>query len=80
MFFGGFVHDHGFADLMTRLGRPELIVDPRFKDDVGRSAHHREFVQELVDAMASRTLAEWCDDPTDGRRGGTPTSSAFSVK
>jgi crotonobetainyl-CoA:carnitine CoA-transferase CaiB-like acyl-CoA transferase len=55
------VHGRGFADLMTRLGRPDLIVDPRFRDDAGRSAHHAEFVQELVEAVASRTLDEWCD-------------------
>jgi len=60
LFFGGLVHGQGYRDFAQRIGRPELASDPRFADEAARQAHHAEFVAELVDAFASRTLAEWC--------------------
>jgi crotonobetainyl-CoA:carnitine CoA-transferase CaiB-like acyl-CoA transferase len=53
--------DHFWPKLCEALGRPELGEDPRFEkfDDRGR---HRELIDEEVGAaIATRTVAEWCE-------------------
>jgi crotonobetainyl-CoA:carnitine CoA-transferase CaiB-like acyl-CoA transferase len=51
--------DRHWAGLVTRLGRPELIDDPRFVDHAARGRNSRECTQALKQIFLSRTLAEW---------------------
>ncbi len=51
--------DRYWPDLCRRLGRPELIANPRFADGRARFEHRAECVQELDAVFATRTLAEW---------------------
>jgi len=51
--------DRYWPDLCRRLGRPDLLADPRFADGQARFAHRAECVRELDAIFATRTLAEW---------------------
>jgi crotonobetainyl-CoA:carnitine CoA-transferase CaiB-like acyl-CoA transferase len=51
--------DRFWPDLCTRLGRADLITDPRFADGRSRFEHRAECVRELDAVFAARTLAEW---------------------
>ena len=51
--------DRYWPDLCRRLGRPDLIADPRFADGRARFAHRADCVRELDVIFATRTLAEW---------------------
>jgi crotonobetainyl-CoA:carnitine CoA-transferase CaiB-like acyl-CoA transferase len=51
--------DRYWADLVTRLGRPDLVDDPRFVDHATRGTNSRECTQQLKQLFASRTLSEW---------------------
>src|SRR5947208_4916280 len=51
--------DRYWPDLCRRLGRPDLLADPRFADGRSRFAHRAECVRELDAIFATRTLAEW---------------------
>src|SRR5437867_1010749 len=51
--------DRYWPDLCRRLGRPDLLADPRFADGRARFAHRTECVRELDAIFATRTLAEW---------------------
>ncbi len=51
--------DRYWPDLCTRLGRPELITDPRFADGPARFAHRSECIRVLDDIFGARPLAEW---------------------
>ncbi len=51
--------DRYWADLVTKLGRPELADDPRFVDSAARAEHCQECCRILDDIFASRTLEEW---------------------
>jgi crotonobetainyl-CoA:carnitine CoA-transferase CaiB-like acyl-CoA transferase len=57
----GIVHDEGFADVASRLGRPEWVDDERFATHTARLANHADFIAALDEAFAERTLAEWRD-------------------
>ncbi len=57
--------DRYWPDLCRRIGRPELIDDPRFVTAALRHTHGPECVGLLDDAFAERTLAEWKDALTD---------------
>ncbi len=47
--------------LVERIGRPELAVDPRFRDIAQRLAH-RETLTELLDAVfGTRPVAHWLE-------------------
>jgi crotonobetainyl-CoA:carnitine CoA-transferase CaiB-like acyl-CoA transferase len=41
------------------IGRPDLVTDPRFSTDEGRSKNRGECVVELDAVFAAKTLAEW---------------------
>ena len=51
--------DRFWADLATRLERPELVDDPRFADDAGRTENKAECVQIMDEAFGSQPLSYW---------------------
>ncbi|WP_018636357.1 CaiB/BaiF CoA transferase family protein [Parafrankia elaeagni] len=51
--------DRYWAELVTRLGHPELVEDPRFVDHGARGRNSRECTQTLKGIFESKTLAEW---------------------
>src|SRR5262245_11452440 len=51
--------DRFWPDLCTRLGRPDLITDPRFADGQARFANRAECVRVLDEIFAARPLADW---------------------
>jgi crotonobetainyl-CoA:carnitine CoA-transferase CaiB-like acyl-CoA transferase len=53
--------DRYWPDLCRRIGRPELIDDPRFDTSEHRFEHRRACVEALDDAFGQRTLAEWTE-------------------
>ncbi|MCU1692315.1 MAG: CoA transferase [Frankiales bacterium] len=53
--------DRHWADLVRRLGRPELADDPRFVDHAARGESSRACTQELKAAFARRPLAHWVE-------------------
>ena len=50
--------DRFWEDVVRVVGRPELVDDPRFAGGAIHQ-HHQDLVEELEQAFASRTLAEW---------------------
>jgi crotonobetainyl-CoA:carnitine CoA-transferase CaiB-like acyl-CoA transferase len=51
--------DRYWPDLCQRIGRPELVDDPRFDTSAHRREHAPECVAALDRAFAERPLAEW---------------------
>jgi crotonobetainyl-CoA:carnitine CoA-transferase CaiB-like acyl-CoA transferase len=51
--------DRFWPDLCTRLGRPDLIADPRFADGRARFENRAAAIRELDAVFAGATLAEW---------------------
>lgn len=51
--------DRYWADLVTKVGRPELATDPRFVDAAARAQHSEECVAILDELFANRTFDEW---------------------
>ena len=51
--------DRYWADLVEKLGRPELATDPRFVDAAARAQNSVECVGLLDEIFASRTFEEW---------------------
>jgi crotonobetainyl-CoA:carnitine CoA-transferase CaiB-like acyl-CoA transferase len=51
--------DRYWADLVIKIGHPELAEDPRFVDSAKRYENRRECVATLDEIFATRTLAEW---------------------
>ena len=51
--------DRFWADLVTKLGHPELVDDPRFADSTVRAQNCIECTTPLDAIFASRTLDEW---------------------
>ena len=51
--------DRFWADLITKIGRPDLADDPRFVDSVARAQNCQECCRTLDEIFASRTLEEW---------------------
>lgn len=45
--------------LAERIGRPDLITDPRFSSQAARLANRDTLTSELDDAMEKRTTSEW---------------------
>ena len=52
--------DRYWPDLCERIGRPDLVTDPRFADGFARFENRGECVRRARrDASPSRTLDEW---------------------
>jgi crotonobetainyl-CoA:carnitine CoA-transferase CaiB-like acyl-CoA transferase len=51
--------DRYWPELCERIGRPELVDDPRFANGMARYENRGDCVKLLDDVFASRTLAEW---------------------
>lgn len=51
--------DRYWADLMEKVGRPELATDERFVDSAARAKNSEECVAILDEIFASRTFEEW---------------------
>jgi crotonobetainyl-CoA:carnitine CoA-transferase CaiB-like acyl-CoA transferase len=51
--------ERSWPDFCTRIGRPDLLADPRFADAEQRAHHCAECVAEIDKAFADRTLDEW---------------------
>ena len=54
-----FLQDAWFPDLFQHLERPDLIGDPRFKDEASKLANGTALIAELDKEFAKQTLAEW---------------------
>jgi crotonobetainyl-CoA:carnitine CoA-transferase CaiB-like acyl-CoA transferase len=48
-----------WPELAERLGHPELLEDPRFKDNAARTANKADWIKVLEEAFAELTLDEW---------------------
>ncbi len=51
--------DRFWPDLCARIGRPDLVDDPRFENSARRHEHAPECVGVLDEIFAQRTLEEW---------------------
>ena len=51
--------DKFWPELCERIGRSDLVEDPRFADGLSRYENRSECVAMLDEAFASRTLDEW---------------------
>ena len=51
--------DRYWAPFCELVGRPDLIVDPRFTDHFARDANREECVAALDEVFAARTFEEW---------------------
>lgn len=71
--------DRYWADLVTKVGRPELADDPRFVDSAARAAHTPECVAVLDEIFATRTLAEWKSDLAEIKGVWAPVQSASEL-
>ncbi|HEX7036863.1 MAG TPA: CoA transferase [Pseudomonadales bacterium] len=60
-----FLMDRWFPDLARRLGREDLIDDPRFADEPGKMANAQALIDELQKEFSKRTLGEWCEALAD---------------
>ncbi|MDR2005763.1 MAG: CoA transferase [Acidaminococcales bacterium] len=52
-------NDKLWADFCNLVGRPELIVDPRFAKNADRTKNHKEIKPVCDEIMAERTSDEW---------------------
>ena len=68
--------DRFWPDLCRRLGRPELVADPRFADDRTRFENRGECVRILDGIFAGKTLAEWRAELADAEGVWAPMQSA----
>jgi crotonobetainyl-CoA:carnitine CoA-transferase CaiB-like acyl-CoA transferase len=51
--------DRYWPELVTAIGHPELVDDPRFVDGTSRYANRVECVETLDDIFATKSFAEW---------------------
>ena len=61
--------------LAERIGRPELITDPRFATAAARRTNRNELTQVLDEAMSKKTTAEWLEVLS----GHLPTAPIYDV-
>jgi formyl-CoA transferase len=60
-----FLMDRWFPDLARRLGREDLVSDPRFADERSKLANAEALIDALQAEFAKKTLLEWCDELVD---------------
>ena len=68
--------DRYWPDLCRRLGRPDLVTDPRFADGRARFENRAECVRTLDAIFAEKTLAEWRVQLADSEGVWAPMQSA----
>ena len=51
--------DRYWEDLCRRIGRPDMVDDPRFDSSVTRAQNNEACITALDEAFASKTLEEW---------------------
>jgi crotonobetainyl-CoA:carnitine CoA-transferase CaiB-like acyl-CoA transferase len=51
-----------WISLCNVIGRPELVDDPRFRDNVGRLKHRQELISAIEPAFRKKSAAEWVDE------------------
>jgi crotonobetainyl-CoA:carnitine CoA-transferase CaiB-like acyl-CoA transferase len=51
--------DRFWPDFCEHIGRPDLLVDPRFADGASRFANSKECVAVIDEVFASKTFEEW---------------------
>jgi crotonobetainyl-CoA:carnitine CoA-transferase CaiB-like acyl-CoA transferase len=51
--------DRFWPEFCTRIGRPDLIGDPKYVDARGREANSDDLVSELARVFSSASLADW---------------------
>lgn len=51
--------DKHWADLVERLGVPDMATDPKFVDSAARAQHSQECIARLDEAFGSRSLDHW---------------------
>lgn len=71
--------DADWADLCTRLGRPELGADPRFATASARSANKAAAVRVLDEIFALRTAADWNARLGHGKTVWAPVQTADEI-
>ncbi len=59
--FAAPAYDALYPRFVTALGLPELADDPRFFPQANLQANLHEFYDLLVETVARKTLAEWCE-------------------
>ena len=52
--------DRWWADLCTKIDRPDLLADERFRDFHSRRENRAALIQILDEEFSARTYAEWC--------------------
>ena len=55
----GAIMQRQFEEFCRRIGRPELLEDPRFADVREQDPHRGALAEILTEHMATRTAAEW---------------------
>jgi crotonobetainyl-CoA:carnitine CoA-transferase CaiB-like acyl-CoA transferase len=68
-----------WPEFVTRLGREELITDPRFDSHEHLQENTPAAQQILVDELGSRTLAEWRERFTGMRGQWAPVQSTIEI-
>jgi crotonobetainyl-CoA:carnitine CoA-transferase CaiB-like acyl-CoA transferase len=68
--------DRFWPDLCRRVGRPDLIDDPRYADGMSRFQNREQCVRELDSVFAAKTLAEWKSLLADAEGVWAPMQSA----
>ncbi len=53
-------HRH-YDELVTTMGRPDLVTDERFSDPLRRAENSVALLEELDAVFATKTLAEWTE-------------------
>lgn len=71
--------DRYWADLMAKVGRPELIDDPRFVDSAARAQNNEACITILDEIFASRTFEEWKSLLLDVKGVWAPVQTASEV-
>jgi crotonobetainyl-CoA:carnitine CoA-transferase CaiB-like acyl-CoA transferase len=54
-----FLQDRWFPDLARRMGREDLLDDPRITDETSKFLNGESLIAELDRTFATRTLAQW---------------------
>jgi formyl-CoA transferase len=74
-----FLQDRWFADLAPRIGREDLLADPRFADEESKFLNGVALGDELQRTFLTKTLAEWNDLMFDAEGVWAPLQSPGEV-